>query len=249
MIGTFGRVATYGVTMIVSRFRIVAVLAPVAAVAVLAACSSNKPGKVVTVTVPPPAATSTAATGGTTGTSGAGSGAPGSASSSAGAASHQTKLPGTCDSLLPDYAVARAAGKNTFSGKDAFVVGLPETDIHRLGYINCQYGVTGSGGATSRQLEIGVSLYASGADAAVRIPATVDDYTNHGAQTQNIKVGDLPATLLTGGQGAGYTDPLLVLAAGQRTIAVTVTKAVASGDSVATAASGVAALAVSKTAP
>lgn len=236
--------------MIVSRDRVRALLGSVAAFALLAACSSGKPGKVVTVTVPPPGATASAAPGGSAGgTSGAGSGAPGSSSASAGAPAHQTKLPGTCDSLLPAYSVARAVGKNVFPGKDAFVVGLPEKDIHRLGYLNCQYGVTGSGAATTRQLEIGVSLYASETDAAARVPATVDDYTNHGAQAQDVKVGDLPATLLTDGQGDGYADPLLVLAAGQRTVAVTVTKAVATGAAVATAATKVAALVLSKTAP
>lgn len=246
-------IATYGMPMIVSRTRITAVLAGGAAVVLIAGCSSNKPGKVVTVTVPPPAATAaTTPAPGSGSPPSVGSPATGSTAPTGTAApgtTAQAKLPGTCDSLLPDYVVARAVGKGALPGKDEFVVGLPESDIHRLGYINCQYGVTGSGAKTASQLEIGVSLYSSADDAAERISATVDDYTNHGAQTQDVKVAGLPATLLTGGTGDGYSEPLLVIASDQRTVAVTVTKAVATGAAAATSATKLAELALTKTAP
>lgn len=234
--------------MIVSRLRMTATV--VAALVLVAGCSSHEPGKVVTVTVAPPATSSTAPSGGPGLTSTSAGASPSvSPSVSASGPAPQTKLPGTCDSLLPDYTVGAAVGKAAFPGKDAFVVGVPDTGIHRLAYLNCQYGVTGSAAAPARQLEIGVSLYSTAADAAQRISATVDDYTNHGAQSQDVKVADLPATLLTGGIGDGYSDPLLVVAAGQRTVAVTVTKAVAVGDKAATDASKLAALVITKTAP
>lgn len=135
------------------------------------------------------------------------------------------ELPGTCDDLLPAAAIDTALGRS-LGGRTAFVVGLPEKDIGRLGYLNCRYGLpmgsAGSAAGAVAKAEIGVSLYKDQQSAAARIPATVDDYVSHGANSSTTQVDGQAATLLTGGTGAGYDEPTLVLTSGQRTVAVTV---------------------------
>ena len=108
----------------------------------------------------------------------------------------------------------------SLGGQTAFVVGLPEKDIGRLGYLNCRYGLPDASAGAVAKAEIGVSLYKDAQAAAARIPATVDDYVAHGASSSTTQVDGQSATILTGGTGAGYTDPTLVLASGQRTVAV-----------------------------
>lgn len=134
-----------------------------------------------------------------------------------------TQLPGTCDDLLPAAAVDTALGRS-LGGRTAFVVGLPEKDIGRLSYLNCRYGLPAGSAAASAvaKAEIGVSLYKDVQSAAARIPATVDDYVAHGANSSTVQVDGQQATILTGGAGAGYTDPTIVVASGQRTVAVSV---------------------------
>ena len=55
--------------------------------------------------------------------------------------------------------------------------------------------------------------------AAARIKPTVEDYTAHSATATRTEVAGQPATVLRGGSGTGY-GPTLVMALGQRTIAV-----------------------------
>jgi hypothetical protein len=199
----------------------------------LAACSSGKPTRVVTITTTP--------------TTPAGAGTGSVTSKPSHPVTRRTKLSGTCESLLPDYTVTQALGRGPISGTDAFVVGKPEPDIGRIGYLNCRYGVTGKGASATPKIEIGISLYATPAKAAVRIPATVDDYTAHGATATDTTVGGHPAKLVTGGAGAGYDVPLLVVASGQRTVAVSISTAVATGAAVAGDARKLAALALRRT--
>jgi hypothetical protein len=133
------------------------------------------------------------------------------------------KLPGRCDDLVPLSAVEDALGR-AVPGQTAFVVGKPEKDIGRLGYLNCRYGLP-AGAAQARAtpvIEIGVSLYGTTAEATRRIPNTVDDYVNHGATQSDVSVEGATGTILTGGEGAGYTNPTVVAASGQRTVAVTI---------------------------
>jgi hypothetical protein len=208
----------------------------------VAACSSSKPAKIVTVTVPAssPAASSPAATGSPT-TSAA------SSPTSTPTPTHMSAIKGTCENLLPDYDIVDAIGGTPLSGVDAFVVGTPDPTIGRIAYLNCRYGVTGTGTAATPAIEIGVSLYATSAKAAVRITATVDDYEANGATSSDITVEGVPATMLTGGSGEGFDVPLLVLAFGQRTIAVSVADSVSTGDAAVSDATALATLALDRT--
>jgi hypothetical protein len=154
-------------------------------------------------------------------------------------------LPGTCDDLLPAAAVDNALGRS-LGGRTAFVVGLPEKDIGRIGYLNCRYGLASTQANAVAKAEIGISLYQSAALAAARIPATVGDYSGHGARSASTTVDGQQATVLTGGTGAGYTEPTLVVADGQRTVAVSVHES--AGARARKDLSALAALALQKTA-
>jgi hypothetical protein len=162
----------------------------------------------------------------TAATTGIPTGAPSTTSTSAAPSPTSTalhQLPGTCDSLLPAAAVDNALGRS-LGGQTAFVVGLPEKNIGRLGYLNCRYGLpsgrTGSSATAVAQAEIGVSLYKDAQSAAARIPATVDAYVAHGATSRTTQIDGQQATILTGGVGVDYTAPTIVVASGQRTVAV-----------------------------
>lgn len=128
-------------------------------------------------------------------------------------------LGGRCDDLLPTGRVNIALHR-VVSGKTAFILGVPEPDIGRLIYLNCRYGVAAPAKgkpAAEPLVEVGISLYNSAAQAARRVEGTADDYRSHGASEARTKVGQYPATVLS-----GYGSPTLVMAAGVRSIAVTV---------------------------
>lgn len=129
-----------------------------------------------------------------------------------------SNLPGPCDDLLPTPAIVNAIGQK-IHGEAVFVVGLPDRSIGRVGYINCRYGGT----KTAPAVEIQVSLYQSDAKAAARIGPNRDDFIGHGAKATNTTVGGAPAILLVGATGDGYA-PTIVMALGQRTIAVSIQK-------------------------
>ncbi len=230
--------------------------ASIAALALAAGCTaSHKPGRVVTVTVKPsktvgsapsPTSSAPASTPSTAATTSA-SVPPSTTGAAPTATPTLTKLAGTCDTLLPDSEIEQAIAGPLPSGTDAFVVGQPDRGLGRVGYLNCRYGVTGRGASAAPAIEVGISLYRTAAQAAARIPATVDDYDAHGATATDTTVHGLPATLLTGGSGAGYEDPLVVVAFGQRTVAVSVAGRVATGDKAAADATAIAALALDRT--
>lgn len=127
-------------------------------------------------------------------------------------------LPGECNGLLPTPAIVNVIGKK-INGPTAFVVGLPDHSISRVSYINCRYGGT----KTRPGIEIQVSLYTSDAKAAARIRPNTDDFVGHGAKATRTTVGGVPATLLIGAFGSGY-PPTIIMALGQRTIAVSIEK-------------------------
>jgi hypothetical protein len=193
------------------RGRLACTVGAVAALALLAACSSGgsgggstQPPKTVYVTASstPPST-------------------PASVSPSTTAAPRPvTKLTATCDSVMPLLDLQDALDVD-IAGKTSFVVGLPDRGIGRLAYINCRYGLVG-GAAAVPKVEIGVSLYNSAAQAAKRLDGTIDDYVGHGATQTPITVSGHEGTILTGSSANGYDVPLLVVASGQRTIAVSV---------------------------
>jgi hypothetical protein len=187
-----------------------------AALIVLAGCTSDaKPGPTtfVTVSAGPPVSA-----GGTVPPANGRSTAKRSRSAPPPSIPTKSKLPGTCDTLLPLGSVVDALGQKV-PGATAFVVGQPDSATGRLTYLNCRYGVSKKNPVPL--VEIGVNLYRTAAKATGRIPPTVDDYTNHAAKATTTTVAGRPATLLDGGVGPGYS-PTLVLAVGQRTIAVSV---------------------------
>jgi hypothetical protein len=152
-----------------------------------------------------------------------------------------TKLPGECGGLMPLAAIVNAVGQKV-GDKTVFVVGLPDNSIARVGYINCRYG----GSEAQPAIEIQVSLYRSDAKAAARIGPNTDDFTSHGAKATRTTVGGVPATLLIGGSGAGYA-PTVVMALGQRTVAVTIQKGAVGGAKMTADLEALAALAAQRT--
>jgi hypothetical protein len=136
------------------------------------------------------------------------------------AATGEPSLGGRCEDLLP-VGTVNIALRRTVIGRTAFVLGVAEPDIGRLTYLNCRYGLAApvkGKPAPVPQVEVGISLYNSPAQANRRVQATVDYYQAHHAVDRAVRVGNAQGTLLT-----GYGLPTLVVAAGPRTVAVTVT--------------------------
>ena len=135
-------------------------------------------------------------------------------------ATGEPSLGGRCEDLLP-VGTVNIALRRTVIGRTAFVFGVAEPDIGRLTYLNCRYGLAApvkGKPAPVPQVEIGVSLYSSPAQANRRVQATIEYYQAHGAVDRAVRVGSAQGTLLT-----GYGLPTLVVGAGPRTTAVTVT--------------------------
>jgi hypothetical protein len=192
------------------RGRLACTVGALAALGLLAACSSGgsgqgstQPPKTVYVTASStPPSTSASASPSTTATP-----------------RPVTKLTATCDSVMPLLDLQDALDVD-IAGKTSFVVGLPDRGIGRLAYINCRYGLVG-GAAAVPKVEIGVSLYNSAAQAAKRLDGTIADYVDHGATRTPITVSGHDGSILVG-TSRGYDVPLLVVASGQRTIAISV---------------------------
>lgn len=158
-----------------------------------------------------------------------------------------SRLPGPCDTTIPLGSVVDALGR-PIGGATSFVVGTPDATIDRLSYINCRYGVPkAQQDKTSAAVEIGVSLYGSPAKAAARLAPTIEDYEQHAATASTTTVGGRPATVLNGGSGAGY-GPTIVLADGQRTIAVSLRPGVVAAADLVKDLTTLAALAADRTA-
>ncbi len=150
------------------------------------------------------------------------------------AATGEPSLGGRCEELLPVGQV-NIALRRTVIGRTAFVLGVAEPDIGRLTYLNCRYGLAApvkGKPAPAPQVEIGISLYKSAAQAAKRIQATVEHYRVNGAGDRPARVGSAQGVMLS-----GYGMPTLVVAAGPRTVAVTVTPKLLTAGSTAEIAS------------
>jgi hypothetical protein len=172
---------------------------------------STTTGPTTYVTVDPPTPTPTSSAPAPTPTVGTTSASP------APTVAAMSKLPGACGGLLPLGSVVDALGRTVGSGT-AFVVGVADPTIDRVSYINCRYGVSKK--SSTAAIEIGVSLYRTAAKAEARLRPTIADYTAHAAEATEAEIEGQRATVLQGGVGAGY-GPTVVLAVGQRTIAVT----------------------------
>lgn len=170
----------------------------------------------------------------------------GAASSSASAPpAVMRKLPGDCDSLLPQIDVEDSLGMR-LGGHTSFIVGVPEKNIGRLSYLNCRYGTADAAGH-SPKVEIGVSLYSTPGQAERRAEGTIEDYREHGARQSKVTVAGQDAILLISTQH-DYNVPLLVVTSGQRTVAVSVPTNVLPESKRVSGMSKLAALVLSRTA-
>ncbi|HEY7045670.1 MAG TPA: hypothetical protein VH373_00515 [Jatrophihabitantaceae bacterium] len=194
----------------------------------------------------PPSVTSAASSTGASGSASPSASKSASPTPSSTAPKLVAKLPGNCDSLLPQPEIEDLLGVR-FSGKTAYVVGIPEKNIGRLGNLNCRYGL-GVSGKQTPALEIGISLYKSPAQADMRLTGTIEDYRSHGATQSAATVGGQEGTMLVGGS-AGYNIPTLVVASDQRTVAVSMLPTVVAANKRGPAMVKVAALALDRTAP
>jgi hypothetical protein len=200
------------------RSRRVIALVVALSLAPLSACSkSSAPRRTVTKTVdaPIPSASAGSPSGSTSGSEPVVAPTP---------PASLKKLSGSCDDKLPSNLVGPAINES-LPGNTAFVVGTPDASIHRVSYINCRYGLANPNATPI--VEIQVSLYGTAAQAKARIAPTVADYKNNGASAQQTTAEGIPATILTGGQSAGYDAATLILAFGQRTVAVSVSDDIA----------------------
>jgi hypothetical protein len=154
------------------------------------------------------------------------------------------KLRATCDTVLSRFDVDDALGVQLL-GKTAFVVGVAEPGIGRLGYLNCRYGI-GTGVAAAPQVEVGVSLYKSPAQATRRAAGTAADYRDHGATETAVKVSGHDGAIFVG-TAPGYDIPLLVVTSGQRTVAVSVVNRLAPPGKRSAVMTKLAALAIERT--
>ena len=183
----------------------VSMLVPVVLAALLTGCSQSKKNNAA----PPPSTTPPSSSSAT----------PTPSVSTTPRATASPTLGGQCDDLLPVTVVDEALGRPVI-GNTSFIRGVAEPNIGRLTYLNCRYGIPKAvkgKPAPVAQLEIGISLYKSVAQAASRLQGTIDDYRSHGASPQAVTVGDVQATVLT-----GYGQPTLVAADGPRTVAITI---------------------------
>ena len=200
---------------------------------------------IVTVTATEPSPTSSGATAGGSGAPSASVTTTGSSGSAGPVPTGMTTLAGRCETRLAAAAVADALGR-AIPGKTAFVVGVADKTTGRVSNINCRYGIARN--PDNPALEIGVSLYRTAGQADARIPLTITDFQDNSAMATKTTVAGRPATLLLGGQSAGY-GPSLVMAYGQRTIAVTFRAGTVTAADAPRQLTAVAALAIRRTGP
>ena len=147
---------------------------------------------------------------------------PSSSTPSAPPSTTARALAGDCSTILPLDQVETALGKPVV-GHTAFIVNIPEPKIGQLARVNCRYGIGTSVKKGKRtivpppKVEVSVSLYSTDKQASARVADTVAAWRDSGARQIDVLVGPDDGTLLI-----GYGDPLLVVAHGQRTAAVTV---------------------------
>jgi hypothetical protein len=154
-------------------------------------------------------------------------------------------LAGDCSTILPLDEVETALGKPVV-GRTAFVVNIPDPKVGQLARVNCRYGIGKSvkkGNQTvvpPPKIEVSVSLYSTEQEATGRVADTVAAWRDNGARQVELVVGPDHGTLLI-----GYGAPLLVVAHGQRTAAVTVQATLLVGKDAGTVMGQIASTAIS----
>jgi hypothetical protein len=126
-------------------------------------------------------------------------------------------LPGGCDQILPFTDLDQALGRPLF-GQTRFVKGVAEPGIGRTGRVTCQYGLAANGRGPAL-LEVGVSTYKDADSAASRISASVAALRANATSQKTATVAGQQATMV-----GTKTDYNLVVAQGDRTVAVTLSR-------------------------
>jgi hypothetical protein len=134
-------------------------------------------------------------------------------------------LPASCSEILPILDLDEALG-SPLVGRTAYIRGVPEPKINRLGRVTCRYGLRplSQNKTTPPRLEVGVSVYTDAAAATKRVESTVVAARSEGASPRDVQVAGKPATALLGPR------PLIVLAAETRTVAITFDRLLVRGD-------------------
>ena len=173
--------------------------------ALLAGCT-----KPATTASPSPSATGTATQTGSATPTPTPSGAP---------------LPASCSELLPILDLDDALGV-PLVGRTAYIKGVAEPKINRLGRVTCRYGLQPlpHNKTSPPRLEVGVSAYTDAESATERVDATVVAARSEGASPREVQVGGKPATALLG------PSPLIVFASDTRTVAITFGHLLVRGD-------------------
>jgi hypothetical protein len=152
-----------------------------------------------------------------------GSAGPSGSSTPSGSAA-PSNLPQTCGDVLSLDELDTAVGR-PLPGQTTFIKGQAEPKINRTGRVTCRYGVHKVANKTVVPLEVGISSYADAGSAQSRIEFTVSDQRGRGATPTDVTLGGTAGTALVSPGSA-----LLIFGKGTTTVAISITKDVASGD-------------------
>jgi len=126
-------------------------------------------------------------------------------------------LPGGCDQMLPFTDLDHALGRPLF-GPSRYVLGVAEPSIGRTGRVTCQFGLQPNGRGAA-PLEVGVSTYKDADSANERVAATVAALRSTATSQRSATVAGQQAVLI-----GTKKDDNLVVAQGDRTVAVTIAR-------------------------
>jgi hypothetical protein len=126
-------------------------------------------------------------------------------------------LPAGCDQMLPFTDLDQALGRPLF-GQSRYVLGVAEPAIGRTGRVTCQFGLAANGHGPAL-LEVGVSTYKDADSATSRISASVVALRANATSQKTATVAGQQATMV-----GTKTDYNLVVAQGDRTVAVTLSR-------------------------
>jgi len=126
-------------------------------------------------------------------------------------------LPAGCDQMLPFTDLDQALGRPLF-GASRYVVGVAEPSIGRTGRVTCQFGLQPNARGPA-PLEVGVSTYKDAGSASERVAATVAALRATATSQRGATVAGQQAVII-----GTKTDDNLVVAQGNRTVAVTIAR-------------------------